>query len=184
MVEVVKNALVVRVVTISALLSPFAANAQGSDRAEFRLGIGTFLSRDRGWNYGEPVQVSTAIARSAGAFDLEGSASFSKSFTDFDSPAVVPRPSTPYRDGFRAGVGVRVPNAAHSTVSVLAGSEIVYNLTEGESRAATIAATAGVGFRFGPGHRGMIDLRYVRFAQRLGSSRGILPVTVTWRMNY
>jgi hypothetical protein len=175
---------VIRVVIASTLLSPVAAKAQGSGHAELQLGIGTFLSRDRGWNYGEPLEVSAAIDRSAGAFGLEARASFSRSFTHIVYPAVVPRPRIAYSDGVRAGVGVRVPSFERSSVSALAGGEIVYNLTEGEPRAATVAATAGIGLRFGPRRRGMIDLRYVRFAKRLGSSRGILPLALAWRVNY
>lgn len=179
-----RSAFVIRLVITSTILSPVAANAQRSGHTELQLGIGTFLSRDRGWNYAEPIEISAAMARSAGAFGLEARASFSKSFTHFGYPAVVPRPRVAYRDGVRAGVGVRVPSSERSSVSALAGGEIVYNLTEGEPRAATVAATAGIGLRFGPRKRGMIDLRYVRFAKRLGSSRGFLPLTVAWRLNY
>src|SRR5688572_32489321 len=102
--------------------SPFAADAQRSDNTSFRLGIGTFLSRDRGWNYGEPVELFAAVVRKAGSIDVEAGASFSKSFVRFAYLNVYPPVPRAYLDGFRARVGIRVPNATHSLVSALVGA--------------------------------------------------------------
>jgi hypothetical protein len=163
-------------------LCPAAADAQRTDNTSFRLGIGTFLSRDRGWNYGEPIELFAAVARKAGSIDVEAGASFSKSFVGFSKPAVYPPPPGAYLDGFRARLGIRVPDASHSLVSALVGAEFVHNRTEGEARTSTIAGMVGIGFNFGPARRGTLDLRYVSFAKRLGSSRGILPLTLAWQL--
>ncbi len=162
-------------------LSPVAADAQRTDNTSFRLGIGTFLSRDRGWNYGEPIELLAAIVRKTGSFDVEAGASFSKSFVAFSYPDVYPRAPSAYLDGFRARLGIRVPDGTHSLVSALVGAELVHNRTEREPRTSTVAGMAGVGLNFGPARRGTLDLRYVSFAKRLGSTRGILPLTLAWR---
>jgi hypothetical protein len=163
------------------LISPIAAAAQGSGRPEIRVGLGTFLSRDRGWNYEEPVEFFASIARKAGSMDVEAAASFSKSFASFSSPAVVGSESN-YRDGFRIRLGLRAPSATRSMVSALVGAEFVHNNDERTVRRSTMAGTAGLGVNFGPERRGTIDLRYVAFANRLGTSRGVLPLTFAWRL--
>ena len=165
-----------------ATLSPFVLAAQRTVQPQLRLGIGTFLSHDRGWNYGEPIEFFAAITKKTGSIDLEAGAAFSKSFAHFSQPAVDPRASSAYRDGFRARLGLRAPSATRSAVSGLVGAELVHNRTEGEVRTTTVAATAGIGLSFGSERRGTIDLRYVRFAKRLGSSRGILPLTLAWQL--
>ena len=161
---------------------PITATAQRTDNTSFRLGIGTFLSRDRGWNYDSPIELFAAVVRRTGSVDVEAGASVSKSFVGFSYPAVSPPEAIPYRDGFRAHFGVRVPAGTRSIVSALVGAEFVYNRTEREARTSTAAGMAGVGLNFGPARRGTLDLRYVGFAKRLGSSRGILPLTLAWRL--
>jgi hypothetical protein len=163
-------------------LSPVAADAQRTDNTSFRLGIGTFLSRDRGWNYGEPIELFAAVVRKAGSIDVEAGASVSKSFVGFSYPAVSPPEPNAYLDGFRARLGIRIPDGTRSLVSALVGAELVHNRTEREPRTSTVAGMAGVGLNFGPARRGTLDLRYVSFAKRLGSSRGILPLTLAWRL--
>jgi hypothetical protein len=172
----------IRVVIAWTVLSPIATNAQRTDNMSFRLGVGTFLSRDRGWNYGEPIELFATFVRRAGSIDLEAGASLSKSLARFTYPAVYPPAPRAYLDGFRAQLGIRVPTGSHSLVSALAGAEFVHNRTEGEARTSTIAGMVGVGLNFGPARRGTLDVRYVSFAKRLGSSRGILPVTLAWRL--
>lgn len=172
----------VQLVIASTLLLPIVATAQRTLQPEFRLGIGTFLSRDRGWNYGEPIELFAGVAQRVGSIDLEAGASFSKSFAKFSKPAVVPAPPSAYLDGVRARVGLRAPSGVHSKVSALVGAELVHNRTEGEPRTTTVAGTAGVGLNFGSEGRATVDLRYVRFAKRLGSSRGILSLTLAWRL--
>jgi hypothetical protein len=165
-----------------AALVPRAAASQGTIRPEVRVGVGTFLSHDRGWNYSEPIEFFATITRKTGSIDLEAGAAFSKSFAHFSQPAVDPRAPSAYRDGFRARLGLRAPSAVRSAVSALVGAELVHNRTEGEVRTTTVAGTAGIGLNFGSERRGTIDLRYTRFAKRLGSSRGILPLTVAWQL--
>ena len=161
---------------------PVAATAQRTDNTSFRLGIGTFLSRDRGWNYDEPIELFAAVVRRTGSVDVEAGASVSKSFVGFSYPAVSPREPIPYLNGFRGHLGVRVPAGTRSLVSALVGAEFVHNRTEPEPHASTAAGMVGVGLNFGPARRGALDLRYVGFARRLGSSRGILPLTLAWRL--
>ena len=163
-------------------LTPLAVAAQKIAQPELRLGIGTFLSHDRGWNYSEPIEFFAAFVRKAGSIDLEAGAVVSKSFAHFSQPAVDPRAPSAYRDGFRARLGLRAPNAMRSAVSALIGTELVYNRTDGEARTTTLAGTAGIGLNFGSARRGTIDFRYTRFAKRLGSSRAILPITVAWQL--
>ena len=176
-----RSSLIQLVIAWTAL-SPSSAEAQRADNTSFRLGIGTFLSRDRGWNYGEPIELFAAVVRKAGSIDVEAGASFSKSFVRFAYPAVYPRAPSAYLDGFRARLGIRVPDGNQSLVSALVGAEFVHNRTEREPRTSTVAGMAGVGLNFGPARRASLDLRYVSFAKRLGSSRGILPLTLAWRL--
>ena len=170
--------LMTHFVTAATALLPVVAWAQES----VRLGVGTFLSHDRGWNYSEPIEFFAGVSRKTGSMDLEAGAAFSKSFAHFSQPAVDPRAPSAYRDGLRARLGLRAPSTARSAVSALVGAELVHNRTEGEVRTTTIAGTAGIGLNFGPERRGTIDLRYTRFAKRLGSSRGILPLTLAWQL--
>jgi len=158
------------------------ANAQRTDRLEVRLGIGTFLSHDRGWNYSEPIEILAGVARRAGSIHLEAGASFSKSFARFAKPAVSPSPPSGYYDGFRLRMGIRAPSTTLSTISALFGAELIVNQTEGEMRAATLGAVVGAGINFGPARRAAMDLKYVRFAKKLGSSRCILPLTLSWHL--
>jgi hypothetical protein len=163
-------------------LSPVVADAQSTGNTSFRLGIGTFLSRDRGWNYGDPIELFAAVVRKTGSIDVEAGASISKSFVGFSYPAVSPPEPTAYLDGFRARLGIRIPHATRSLVSALVGAEFVHNRTEFAPRTSTVAGMAGVGLNFGPARRATLDLRYVSFARRLGSSRGILPLTLAWQL--
>jgi hypothetical protein len=179
---VIRHVRAIQLIFVWATLSPLVVLAQSTVQTEFRLGIGTFLSHDRGWNYTEPIEFFGAISRNTGSIDLEAGAVFSKSFVHFSQPAVYPPAPNAYRDGFRARLGLRAPGATHSAVSALVGAELVHNRTEGEVRATTIAGTAGIGLNFGSERRGTIDLRYTRFAKRLGSSRGILPLTLAWQL--
>ena len=157
------------------------AHAQQSDRVQLRLGVATFLSHDRGWNYGEPVEILASLVRKTGSVELEAGASVSKSFANFVEPAVVPKQLIAYRDGFRLRVGVRAPSASQSVVSALLGIELVANRTEGEVRSSTLGVMTGLGVNFGPAKRAALDVRYVRFSHELGSSKGILPVSLAWR---
>ena len=165
-----------------AILYSGVANAQRTDRLEVRVGIGTFLSHDRGWNYSEPIEFLVGVARTTGPVNLEAGASFSKSFARFVKPTVIPSPPGPYYDGFRLRLGIRAPSTTLSAISALLGAELIVNQTEGEMRAATLGAVVGAGINFGPARRAAMDLKYVRFAQNLGSSRGILPLTFSWRL--
>ena len=146
------------------------------------MGIGTFLSHDRGWSYSKPIEFFGALTRKTGSIDLEVGAAFSKSFVDFSEITVYPPLPSAYREGLRARFGLRAPSTAHSAVGALVAAELVHNRTDGEARATTVAGTAGIGLKFGSGRRGTVDLTYTRFAKRLGSSRGILPLTFAWKL--
>lgn len=177
-----RYAVMIQLIVAFAAFYCGVANAQRANPLELRLGIGTFLSHDRGWNYSEPIEFFAALTRRTGPVDVEGGVSFSKSFAQFSRPAVNPPLPTAYRDGFRSRLGLRIPATAQSLVSALVGTELIVNRTEGEARAATFGGVLGVGLNFGPARRAALDLRYVRFAKRLGSSRGILPLTISWRL--
>lgn len=172
----------VQLLLLCTTFFPLVVGAQRTAQPALRVGIGTFLSQDRGWNYDDAIEVFAVLARNAGSIDVEAGVSFSKSFVGFSYPAVYPPLRRPYRDGFRARLGLRLPSKAQSPIAALVGTELVHNRTEGEARATTVAGAAGVGLNFGSERRGMIDLRYVRFVKRLGSSRGILPITLAWQL--
>ncbi len=72
-----RSGLIHLVIGLTAL-SAVTADAQRTDNTSFRLGIGTFLSRDRVWNYGGPIELFAAVVRKAGSIDVEAGASFSK----------------------------------------------------------------------------------------------------------
>ncbi|HWL39710.1 MAG TPA: hypothetical protein VNO75_05675 [Gemmatimonadaceae bacterium] len=166
----------------AAIMATDTAGAQSSSRPELRVGLGTFLTRDRGWNYSEPVEVFAVVSRNIGAVSVEAGGSMLKTFRGFSAPAISPRPATAFHDGFAARLHVRGPNARAGFLNAIVGAELFHNRTDGESRATTVAGTAGVGLSFGPARRGAVDLRYVRFAKPLGSSRGILPLTLSWKL--
>ena len=163
-----------------ALLLPLPSLAQGN-QAQLRLGIGTFITHDRGWNYSQPIDFFAAVTRHAGSVDVEAAATFSKSFAHFSQPAIYPPAPSPFRDGFRARLGLRAPSAARRAISALIGAELVQNRTD-DDRTWTAAATAGVGLAFGSDRRGTIEMGYSRFATPLGSSRGIMPLTLGWQL--
>lgn len=167
---------------VVATVASHAASAQSSNRPELRLGVGTFLSRDRGWNYREQIEVFAAIAKNLGSIDVEAGGSFYRSFGSFAYPAVSPRPPIAFHDGFAGRLHIRTPGARTTALSAIVGTELFYNRTDGQPRATTAAGTAGIGLNFGSHRRGSVDLRYVRFAKKLGSSTGILPLTLTWRL--
>ena len=157
-------------------------SAQGPFQPEIRFGLGTFLSHDRGWNYAENVEFFASVGQSIGSVQVDAGVSLFKSFAEYAKPAVVPPYPTAYRDGIGARLHLRAPAPDHSPLSVLVGLEILQNRTADEERGTTVAGTAGLAFNFGPARRGTVDFRYVRFAEPLGSSRGILPLTVGWRL--
>jgi hypothetical protein len=167
---------------VAVVLLPVLARAQGTRATDLRIGLGTFLSRDRGWNYNQPIELSGSVSKNAGSIDLEAGAAFSKSLGSFVQNAVFPPTATEYREGFRVRVGVRAPSAARSVVSALIGAELLRSHRDDASRETTMAGTAGIALHFGTKRRGTIDLSYTRFAKRLGSSRGILPVTLAWQI--
>jgi hypothetical protein len=172
----------IQLMLVGAMVYADAANAQATNRSGIRLGIGTFLSRDRGWNFEAPIEVFAAVTRNTGSIDVEAGASVFKSFVPKVYPAVFPPPARPFEDGVAARLHLRAPSLSRSALSAVAGAEVYHNLTDGEVRATTAAGTAGVGIAFGGARRGTLDLRYVRFAKPLGSSRGILPLTFAWRL--
>lgn len=160
--------------------SPSAVGAQRIARPDVRLGIGTFLTRDRGWNFHDHVEYSAGVARQAGGIDVEAGVSASESYADLVDSPLLPPPPKPYMEGVRVQLGLRAPRRTLSMVSVLVGAELVHNRTDGAPRTTAFAGTGGVGLNFGPKGRGTMDLRYVWFAKRLGSSRGVLPLTLSW----
>jgi len=162
--------------------APQPADAQPGSGPALRLGVGTFLSRDGGWNYREQVEVLAAITQKVGSVDVEAGGSVYKSFGSFSYPAVFPRPPIAFHDGFAARLHVRTPGARTSALSGIVGVELFHNRTDGQPRTTTAAGSAGIGFNFGSARSGSLDLRYVRFAEKLGSSTGILPLTLTWRL--
>jgi hypothetical protein len=183
MARMSRTILALLLLALAELLSARAdADAQAADLYQVRIGVATFISRDRGWNYSEPVEILAALVRKSGSVELEAGASISKSFAGFGEPAISPAPPNPYRDGFRLRLGVRAPSPITSAVSGLIGVELVANQTDGEKHSATLGATAGVGLNFGPAKRLALDVRYIGFARRLGSSKGILPVSLAWRL--
>lgn len=169
-------------VVAGAIFYADAADAQAINRTGIRLGIGTFLNRERGWDFNEPIEVFAAVTRNTGSIDVEAGASLFKSFVGFSYPAVFPPPAKPLLEGFAVRLHVRAPSSSRSALSAIAGAEVYHNRTNAEVRATTAAGTAGVGISFGGAGRGTLDLRYVRFAKPLGSSRGILPLTFAWRL--
>jgi hypothetical protein len=159
-----------------------ATNAQATNRSGIKLGIGTFLNRERGWNFNEPIEVFAAVTRTTGSVDVEAGASVFKSFVGIAYPAVFPPPPKPLLQGIAARLHLRAPSPTRSGLSALAGAEVYHNLTAPEARSTTLAGAAGIGLSFGGARRGTLDLRYVRFAKPLGASRGILPLTLAWRL--
>ena len=165
------------VAALAAVLAPEAA-AQRPEGLNVQVGLGTFLSRDRGWNYAESIEVFAAVSKRAGGVDVLAGASFFKTFATFSYPDIVPRPPRAITDGLAARFHVRIPSATRSSVGAIAGTEIVRNLTSGEPRSTTAAGAAGLGLNLG---RAEIGVRYVGFARRLGSSRGMMPLSLGWR---
>lgn len=165
---------------VGGAFSPPDVGAQGTARPDFRFGIGTFLTRDRGWNFHNHVEFSAGLARQAGGMDVEAGVSISESHADLVDSPILPPPPDPYMEGVRVQLGLRAPSRTQSMVSVLLGTEVVQNRTDGAPRTTAFAGTSGLGINFGPRGRGTMELRYVWFAKRLGSSRGVLPLTVSW----
>lgn len=172
----------IALVIMAVVVAPDSIGAQASNRPELRLGVGTFLSRDRGWNYREQVELFAAIARNVGSFSVEAGGSFYKSWGTFLYPAVQPPLPIAFHNGFAGRLHLRTPGGRTSAISGIVGVEVFQNRTERQPRVTTAAGTAGIGLNFGSARRGSIDLRYVRFAHQLGSSKGILPLTLGWRL--
>ncbi|MGI8617973.1 MAG: hypothetical protein ACR2L6_02645 [Gemmatimonadaceae bacterium] len=168
------------VLLITAAVMLFAAAAE-AQRPQVRIGLGTLLTRDRGWNYHESLEFAGALVNSFGPVDLEAGASLIRSFAEFSSPAGFAGP-VGFRDGFSIRMHFRVPAARRAPLSALAGAEVVQDRTEDNPRTTTAGAMLGAGWNFGPQHRAALDLRYVAFARRLGTSRGILGLTLGWRL--
>lgn len=165
----------------SLVISATPVLAQSRRNAELRLGVGTFLTHDRGWNYSEPIELFVSVIRNTGSVALEAGVSVYKTLAEFGQPAEFPRRPGAFHDGMGARLHLRAPNAPHSSMSTIIGAEIIQNRTEGEQRTTTLAGTAGVSVNFGPDGNAGLDLRYVVFADRLGSSKGILPLSLAWR---
>lgn len=166
---------------ILAAVTIFGAAAAEAQRPQARIAFGTLLTRDRGWNYHESLEFAGALVNTIGPVDIEAGASLIRSFAEFSSPAGFAGPVA-FRDGFSIRVHFRVPAARDSPLSVLAGAEVVQDRTGDNPRTTTAGAMLGAGWNFGPQHRAALDLRYVAFAKRLGTSRGILALTLGWRL--
>lgn len=153
-----------------------------AQRPDARVGFGTLLTRDRGWNYHESLELFGALGRTVGLVDVEAGASVLLSLAREVSPAVSPAPAIALRNGYAGRLHVRLPSATRSALSVLGGGEVIVDRTEGNARATTAGAMIGAGWNLGAGNRGSLDLRYVAFAKRLGTSRGNLALTLGWRL--
>lgn len=153
-----------------------------AQRPDARLGFGTLLTRDRGWNYHESYELFGALGRTVGPMDVEAGASVLLSLTGESSTPASGAPAVPFRNGYAGRLHLRLPSATRSSLSVLAGGEIIADRTQGNARTTTAGAMVGAGWNFGSAHRGALDIRYVAFAERLGTSRGFLALTLGWRL--
>jgi len=164
---------------LAAILT--CATVASGQRPQARIGFGTLLTRDRGWNYHESLEFVGTMVNTIGPVDMEAGASLIRSFADLGSPTSFADPVA-FRDGFSLRVHFRAPAARQSPLSALAGAEFVGDITDGNPKTTTPAAVIGAGWNLGPQHRASLDLRYVAFAKRLGTSRGILVLTLGVRL--
>ncbi|MEO7648236.1 MAG: hypothetical protein ABIV11_08385 [Gemmatimonadaceae bacterium] len=167
---------------LAALLAVMVcAPAASGQQPQARIGIGTLITRDRGWNYHESIEFSGVSAIAIGPVDMEAGASLIRSFAEFGSPADFSGPVA-LRDGFTVRVHFRAPSASRSALSGLVGAEAVWDITDGNPKTNALATAIGVALDLGPSRRASLDLRYVAFAKRLGTSKGMLAATAGWRL--
>lgn len=163
-------------VAMAMLLAPTRLRAQRTWQAV--VGLGTFLTRDRGWNYDLNLGATAgAVWQFSDWVALRGTltARFSVAPTG-PSPWFPPRPQ-PTTDGGTFAFHL-VSRPGPLNLYVVGGAEYFEPWWEERVHSGTVAASGGAGLAWGKQRRWKVEGRYSSFARRMGSSRGHLDVAM------
>ena len=163
--------------------APSTVVAQGAPEGrQWVFGLGTFLTRDRGWNYAEGLEVGVAVERDLGArlrLSL-GATGLASLESGGDVPAVFP----PFPDGLERAAALRLQvrtKTRGAGLYAMAGVEALAGDAGNQGRGARTGASVGSGWSWQGAARSAIEGQYVVFNQPFGTTRGLLSVRFVHR---
>jgi hypothetical protein len=167
----------------AALLLPAGSDAQEAPAREWVFGGGTFLTRDRGWNFGLGLELGAALERDLGSrLRLRaGATALTAPLTALGGePAIYP----PYPDGLHhaLSLGVQLRTRPRGAgLYVLGGLQAVAGHAGNQGTGVRPGASAGLGLRW---HRSApfdLEGQYLAFDRAFGTTRGVLSVRLVHR---
>jgi hypothetical protein len=169
-----------RVVRLSVLVIALLARPLGAQRG-VEVQAGTFLTRERGWNF-----VLNAVGRLGIATEWSptwrgvGHVTGRVSVCPCGSADFIP--PRPHSIGNGLGVGYDVQGRVFKRrLTGLVGVEWFRVLGEEHTRGGSLVGTAGAGVNWGSSRQWGTELRYGAYAHRLSATRGRLDWTVVRR---
>ena len=139
---------------------------------------GTFLTRDRGWNYELGLELGVGIARRMGSrLQLSaGAALLTGLGTAFQGrEAIFP----PYPEGLRHALALRLEGRTRTAgpgIYALGGVEALTGTAGVSGSGVRAGASAGLGLTWRRRARSALEGQYVVFDRALGTTRGVLAV--------
>jgi hypothetical protein len=164
-------------------VAPATLTAQGTpDRQRWVFGVGTFLTRDRGWNYGEGLELGAALERDLGS-RLQVSAGVT-ALTSLRGPGDEVAIYPPYPDGLEHAAALRLQARTQprgAGLYALAGLEALAGDAGNQGRGVRAGASVGLGLSWQRAARSAVEGQYTVFDQPFGTTRGLLSVRFVHR---
>ena len=164
--------------------APTTLVAQGTPgRKQWVFGLGTFLRRDRGWNYAEGLELGAALER-----DLGTHVRLSLGATALRSLATggdITLEDPPSPSGLDHAAALRLQARTRTRgvgLYALTGIEIVAGDAGNQGRGVRTAGSVGLGLSVRGAALSALEGQYVRFSQPFGTTRGVLSVRLVHRL--
>ncbi|MCC6317224.1 MAG: hypothetical protein IT361_05975 [Gemmatimonadaceae bacterium] len=143
--------------------------------------VGTFLTRDNGWNWALNLSGRLGLAhRLTDGWWGVGYVVGRMSACPCGEVPQIPLPPQSIENGLGAGYEIH-RRMLSDRVTTLLGAEWFHVVQEELATGGTLVGTAGLGWYWGDRRAWGTELRYERFARRLSATRGRLEWTVVRR---
>ena len=172
--------------TALAAAEVHAQAAAGSDTAPSRrlaIGGGTFLTRDRGWNYDLGLELGAAVEQDVGSrlSVSAGVAAVTAPLTAAQGEAAI---WPPFPDGLEHAVALRVQARTRprgTGLYALAGLEALAGRAGNQGSGLRGGASLGAGATWHRAARWALEGQYVVFNRPMGTTRGLLSARLVRR---
>lgn len=167
---------IILVVLSAAVVSSETAQAQS--KPVVLAGVGSFLTRDRGWNFDGNVAANVGVRRAIGAH-VAGRALISARVGGLGQGSMPSYPPPPKSISKGVTVGAHLLSAPSvAGLYALVGADYFQPWGEDQAHGGTAAAVGGAGVALGESRQWALEGRYAAFARSRSATRGHLDVAL------